>query len=95
VGLTCLFTRILQWWPACCLQVLPAPHTSLCSPRPRVLNPPLPQIVADDVKCTHGCTVSDLEEEELFYLRWGRCACCASCACCVLRMLWLVAWLGI
>ena len=28
-----------------------------------------PQIIADDVKCTHGCTVSDLEEEELFYLR--------------------------
>ena len=30
-----------------------------------------PQIIADDVKCTHGCTVSDLEEEELFYLRCG------------------------
>jgi len=27
------------------------------------------QIVADDVKCTHGCTVSDLSEEELFYLK--------------------------
>jgi len=27
------------------------------------------QIVADDVKCTHGCTVSDLEEEELFYIQ--------------------------
>jgi hypothetical protein len=27
------------------------------------------QIIADDVKCTHGCSVSDLEEEELFYLR--------------------------
>mgnify|MGYP005707516999 CR=1 FL=1 len=26
------------------------------------------QIVADDVACTHGCTVSDLEEEEMFYL---------------------------
>jgi Fe-S cluster assembly protein SufD len=25
------------------------------------------QIVADDVKCTHGCAVSDLEEEALFY----------------------------
>lgn len=24
-------------------------------------------IVADDVKCTHGCAVSDLEEEALFY----------------------------
>lgn len=34
-----------------------------------------PQIVADDVKCTHGCTVSDLEEEELFYLRCGHSEC--------------------
>ena len=34
-----------------------------------------PQIVADDVKCTHGCTVSDLSEEELFYLR-----CALGCA---------------
>ena len=25
------------------------------------------RIVADDVKCTHGCAVSDLEEEALFY----------------------------
>jgi hypothetical protein len=27
------------------------------------------EIVADDVQCTHGATVSDLSEEELFYLR--------------------------
>ena len=27
------------------------------------------QIGADDVVCTHGCTVSDLEEEELFYIQ--------------------------
>ena len=27
------------------------------------------EIIADDVKCTHGATVSDLSEEELFYLR--------------------------
>ena len=27
------------------------------------------QIVADDVKCTHGCAVSDLEESQLFYFR--------------------------
>jgi Fe-S cluster assembly protein SufD len=25
------------------------------------------QIVADDVKCTHGATISDLEDEEVFY----------------------------
>lgn len=30
------------------------------------------QIIADDVKCTHGCAVSDLRDEELFYFRWGR-----------------------
>ncbi|GIL47358.1 hypothetical protein Vafri_4195 [Volvox africanus] len=27
------------------------------------------QIIADDVKCTHGCAVSDLRDEELFYFR--------------------------
>uniref|UniRef100_A0A7R9WNL7 SUF system FeS cluster assembly SufBD core domain-containing protein n=1 Tax=Craspedostauros australis TaxID=1486917 RepID=A0A7R9WNL7_9STRA len=27
------------------------------------------EIIADDVVCTHGATVSDLSEEELFYLR--------------------------
>ena len=26
-------------------------------------------IVADDVKCTHGCAVSDLDAEALFYFR--------------------------
>ena len=26
------------------------------------------EIVADDVRCTHGATVSQLQEEELFYL---------------------------
>jgi hypothetical protein len=29
------------------------------------------QIIADDVKCTHGCAVSDLSEEELFYFRYA------------------------
>jgi Fe-S cluster assembly protein SufD len=27
------------------------------------------QIIADDVKCTHGCAVSDLSEDEMFYFR--------------------------
>jgi len=27
------------------------------------------QIIADDVKCTHGCAVSDLDAEALFYFR--------------------------
>ena len=43
----------------------------LLVPRATVNVKPNLQIVADDVKCTHGCTVSDLEEEELFYLRYG------------------------
>lgn len=41
----------------------------LLAPRATVNVKPNLQIVADDVKCTHGCAVSDLEEEELFYLR--------------------------
>ena len=27
------------------------------------------QIVADDVKCSHGAAVSDLEEDQLFYFQ--------------------------
>jgi Fe-S cluster assembly protein SufD len=27
------------------------------------------EIFADDVKCSHGCTVGRLDEEALFYLR--------------------------
>ena len=41
----------------------------LLAPRATVNVKPNLQIIADDVKCTHGCSVSDLEEEELFYLR--------------------------
>jgi len=41
----------------------------LLTPRATVNVKPNLQIIADDVKCTHGCTVSDLEDEELFYLR--------------------------
>lgn len=32
-------------------------------------NVPSLEVVADDVKCTHGATVTDLPEEELLYLR--------------------------
>src|SRR5438309_9473959 len=28
------------------------------------------EIYADDVKCTHGATIGQIEENELFYLRW-------------------------
>lgn len=41
----------------------------LLAPRATVNVKPNLQIVADDVKCTHGCAVSDLESEQLFYLQ--------------------------
>ncbi|CAJ1967065.1 unnamed protein product [Cylindrotheca closterium] len=44
-------------------------RTVLLSDRSRAWAVPSLEIIADDVSCTHGCTVSDLSEEELFYLR--------------------------
>ncbi len=44
-------------------------QTLLLSPNGRVLTKPQLEIFADDVKCTHGATVGQLEEEALFYLR--------------------------
>jgi Fe-S cluster assembly scaffold protein SufB len=44
-------------------------RTILLSDRSRAWAVPSLEIVADDVTCTHGATVSDLSEEELFYLR--------------------------
>ena len=41
----------------------------LLAPKATVNVKPNLQIVADDVKCTHGCAVSDLEAEQLFYLQ--------------------------
>lgn len=29
---------------------------------------PSMEIIANDVKCTHGATVCDMEDEQLFYL---------------------------
>jgi Fe-S cluster assembly scaffold protein SufB len=43
----------------------------LLMPRATVNVKPNLQIIADDVKCTHGAAISDLSEEELFYFRWG------------------------
>jgi Fe-S cluster assembly protein SufD len=43
----------------------------LLVPRATVNVKPNLQIIADDVKCTHGAAISDLSEEELFYFRWG------------------------
>lgn len=41
----------------------------LLSPRGRVDTIPQLEIVADDVRCSHGATVSSLSDDELFYLQ--------------------------
>lgn len=41
----------------------------LLSPKARVDTKPQLEIIADNVKCTHGATVSQLEDEEIFYLQ--------------------------
>ena len=41
----------------------------LLSRRARVDAKPELEIIADDVKCAHGATISQLQQEELFYLR--------------------------
>tara|TARA_B100000700_G_scaffold304997_1_gene378290 strand:- start:7490 stop:8731 length:1242 start_codon:yes stop_codon:yes gene_type:complete len=41
----------------------------LMSKRARIDTKPELEIIADDVKCIHGATVSQLQEDELFYLR--------------------------
>jgi len=41
----------------------------LLSDKSKVWNVPSLEIIADNVMCTHGATISDLSEEELYYLR--------------------------
>jgi Fe-S cluster assembly protein SufD len=41
----------------------------LLSPKARVDTKPQLEIVADDVRCTHGATVGQLEADEVFYLQ--------------------------
>ncbi len=41
----------------------------LLSPKARIDTKPQLQITADNVKCSHGATVSQLEADEVFYLR--------------------------
>lgn len=41
----------------------------LLEPRATVNVKPNLQIIADDVKCSHGAAISDLEESQLFYFR--------------------------
>lgn len=44
-------------------------RTVVLTDKCRAWSVPSLEIIADDVQCTHGATVSDLSEEELFYLR--------------------------
>mmetsp|Transcript_15583 Transcript_15583/g.34019 ORF Transcript_15583/g.34019 Transcript_15583/m.34019 type:complete len:674 (-) Transcript_15583:96-2117(-) len=44
-------------------------RTILLSDKCRAWAIPSLEIIADDVQCAHGATISDLSEEELFYLR--------------------------
>ena len=44
-------------------------QTLLLSDRAQINTKPQLEIFADDVKCTHGATVGQLDEEALFYLR--------------------------
>jgi Fe-S cluster assembly protein SufD len=41
----------------------------LLSPKARVDTKPQLEITADNVKCAHGATVSQLEDDEIFYLQ--------------------------
>jgi hypothetical protein len=50
----------------------------LLVPRATVNVKPNLQIIADDVKCTHGAAISDLSEEEMFYFRWGGLKLCST-----------------
>jgi len=42
-------------------------RTLLLAPRATANVKPNLQIIADDVKCSHGATISDLEDDQLFY----------------------------
>ena len=44
-------------------------HSVLLSNEARVDTKPQLEIFADDVKCTHGATIGNLNEEEQFYMR--------------------------
>ncbi|MBD1920386.1 Fe-S cluster assembly protein SufD [Microcoleus sp. FACHB-831] len=44
-------------------------RTLLLSPKARVDTKPQLEIIADNVKCSHGATVSQLDDEEVFYLQ--------------------------
>lgn len=46
-----------------------ANHNLLLSPRARADSLPELEIEANDVRCTHGATVGQIDEEQLFYMR--------------------------
>ena len=46
-----------------------ANHNLLVSQKARVKTEPQLEIYADDVKCSHGATVGQLNQDELFYMR--------------------------
>jgi Fe-S cluster assembly protein SufD len=50
-------------------QAVQMSRSLLLSDRARIDTKPQLEIVADDVKCAHGATVTRLQQEELFYLR--------------------------
>ena len=54
----------------------------LLSDRARVDTKPELEIVADDVRCAHGATVSQLQDDELFYLQSRGIAAAMQRRCC-------------
>ena len=44
-------------------------HNIVLTPEAKVTTQPQLEIYADDVKCSHGATVGQLNEDELFYMR--------------------------
>jgi Fe-S cluster assembly protein SufD len=44
-------------------------RTLLLSPQARIDTKPQLEITADDVKCAHGATISQLSDDEMFYLQ--------------------------
>lgn len=52
------------------IQVPSKPTRNLCATRDaRMYTQPQLEIYADDVKCSHGATVGQLDENALFYMR--------------------------
>lgn len=60
--ITAIFCRFAQQTDAGQLT-----RSLLLEPRATVNVKPNLQIIADDVKCSHGAAISDLEESQLFY----------------------------